>query len=98
MRTTLTVVIRVREPLSGRLAAAFDGLTPVRRDAAATELTGQVADQAQLFGLLAHVRDLGLTLASVDVIEVHHGPGSPPEASGSLSNGDGTPVGEGSRP
>lgn len=34
-----------------------------------TELTGTVPDQAALFGLLCHIRDLGLPLISVEFIE-----------------------------
>jgi len=68
MRSTSTVVIRVRGHLSRRLAAAFDGMTPVRLGSA-TELVGEVADQAQLYGLIARVRDLGLALESVTVVE-----------------------------
>jgi hypothetical protein len=66
MESTRTVRITVRGRLSERLAAAFDGMTPVRRSSA-TELVGQVVDQAQLHGLLARIRDLGLELKSVTV-------------------------------
>ena len=66
MNTTLSIRITVRGRLSQRLAAAFDGMTPVRR-AGATELVGEVADQAQLHGLLSRIRDLGLELESVTV-------------------------------
>ncbi len=58
----------MRGRLSDRLAAAFDGLTPVGRSGA-TELAGEVVDQAQLHGLLARVRDLGLELQSVTVLD-----------------------------
>jgi hypothetical protein len=34
-----------------------------------TELTGTVPDQSALFGLLCHIRDLGLPLISVEFIE-----------------------------
>ncbi len=34
-----------------------------------TELTGTVPDQAALFGLLCHIRDLALPLISVEFIE-----------------------------
>jgi hypothetical protein len=68
MESTRTVRITVRGRLSERLVAAFDGMTPVRRSGA-TELVGQVVDQAQLHGLLARIRDLGLELKSVTVAD-----------------------------
>lgn len=34
-----------------------------------TELTGIVADQPALFGLLSHIRDLGVPLISIEFIE-----------------------------
>jgi len=34
-----------------------------------TELTGTVTDQSALFGLLCHIRDLGLPLILVEYIE-----------------------------
>ena len=58
----------MRGRLSDRLAAAFESLTPVRRRGA-TELVGEVADQAQLHGLLTRVRDLGLELQSLTVLD-----------------------------
>ena len=66
MKSTRTVRIRVRGRLSDRLGAAFDGMTLVRRSGA-TELVGDVVDQAQLHGFLTRVRDLGLELEAVDV-------------------------------
>ncbi len=38
-----------------------------------TELIGTVPDQAALFGLLCHIRDLGLPLVSVEFIETKKG-------------------------
>ena len=61
----------VRERLSERLAAAFDGVTLVT-GAGATELVGEIVDQAQLHGLLTRIRDLGLTLQSVTVSDATH--------------------------
>jgi hypothetical protein len=66
MNTTQRIRITVRGRLSKRLASAFEGMTLVRR-AGASELVGEVADQAQLHGLLSRVRDLGLELESVAV-------------------------------
>jgi hypothetical protein len=37
--------------------------------ASVTELTGTVSDQSALFGLLCHIRDLGLPLISVKFIK-----------------------------
>lgn len=68
MESTRTVRITVRGRLSERLAAAFDGMTPVRRSGA-TELVGRAVDQAQLHGLLGRIRDLGLELKSVIVAD-----------------------------
>ena len=66
MDTTRSIRITVRGRLSNRLAAAFDGLTLVRRTGA-TELVGEITDQAQLHGVLRRIRDLGLELQSVTV-------------------------------
>jgi hypothetical protein len=66
MDTTLRIRIRVRGGLSRRLATAFEGMTLVPR-CGATDLVGEVADQAQLHALLARIRDLGLELESVEV-------------------------------
>jgi hypothetical protein len=69
MKSTLDIRITVRGGcVSPRLAAAFDGMRLVRRNGV-TELTGEVADQTQLFGLLTRIRDLGLELESVRVVE-----------------------------
>ncbi len=56
--------IRVKGILDGRWTAWFDGLQ-VSGDGEETVLSGPVADQAALHGLLAKVRDLGLFLISV---------------------------------
>jgi hypothetical protein len=67
MKPTLTIRMIVRERLSERLGAAFDGMT-LRRSGGATELCGEVVDHAQLHGLLTRIRDLGLELESVTVL------------------------------
>ena len=66
MNETLRIRITVHGRLSDRLAAAFEGMSLERRRGA-TDLVGEVADQAQLHGLLSRIRDLGLELASVTV-------------------------------
>jgi len=70
MNTTKIIRIVVRGRLSARLAGAFDGLTLVRGDGT-TEMRGDVVDQAQVHGLLARIRDLGIELESVTVSERH---------------------------
>jgi hypothetical protein len=60
--------IRVQGELDERWAAWFDGLT-VTAASDETVITGLVADQPALHGLLIKVRDLGLRLISVNCIE-----------------------------
>lgn len=79
MKRTQTVRITVRGRLSERFAIAFDGMTPVRR-AGATELVGEVVDQAQLHGLLARIRDLGLELESLRVVAANRAARGRPRA------------------
>ena len=57
------IVIRGR--LSPRYDAAFDGVTLLPRSGS-TLLTAQVADPAQLYGLLNRLRDFGIELISVN--------------------------------
>jgi hypothetical protein len=66
--------IRVKGRLDTRWTAWFDGLTLTHGSDGTTIIHGPVADQAALHGLLQKVRDLGLSLISVN----HVGPGHPP--------------------
>jgi hypothetical protein len=50
----------------------FDGLTITQESDGDTRLTGVVADQSALYGLLRKVRDLGLTLLAVNVVAVDY--------------------------
>jgi hypothetical protein len=68
MTATRTVQITVRGRVSDRLAAAFDGMTLVQRSGA-TDLVGEVVDQAQLHSRLTRIRDLGLELESLRVFD-----------------------------
>ena len=68
MNTTHHIQIKLRDRLSDRLATCFEGMTLVHR-ADGTELVGEIADQAQLHGLLSRIRDLGLELESVTTDE-----------------------------
>jgi hypothetical protein len=57
--------IRVTGRLDPRWAAWFDGLTLRQEVDGTSVLSGRVADQAALHGLLQRVRDLGIPLVSV---------------------------------
>ena len=57
--------IRVKGHLGSQWADWFGGLTVTLEDSGETLLTGPVADQAALHGLLRKVRDLGMPLVSV---------------------------------
>ena len=56
--------IKVKGHLDRRWTEWFGGLTITLEDNGETLLTGQVADQAALHGLLRKVRDLGMPLIS----------------------------------
>jgi hypothetical protein len=57
--------IVVRGELSHRYLSAFEGMTLSAGDGQTT-ISGPVVDQAQLYGLLDRVSDLGLELISVN--------------------------------
>jgi hypothetical protein len=57
--------IRLKGHLNDRWAERFDGLTITLEEDGDTLLTGLVADQAALHGLLKRIRDLGMPLVSV---------------------------------
>ena len=52
----------------GQRVSALD----IRAERGVTTLTGQVADQPALFGLLLKIRDLSLALLSVNLVEGGH--------------------------
>ena len=58
--------LRVKGHLDARWADWFDGLTLTQWPDGTTTIHGAVADQAALHGLLQRLRDLGLTLISVE--------------------------------
>jgi len=61
--------LRVEGHLDEHWSAWFGGLTLTREDDGTTTLQGAVADQAELHGLLAKIRDLGTPLLSVHARE-----------------------------
>jgi hypothetical protein len=62
--------IRIRGVLSSPLLIAFPGLTADTRDGA-TVLSGPLPDQAALYGVLAQIEALGLTLLEVRQVPPH---------------------------
>jgi hypothetical protein len=54
--------IRIRGHLDPAWSAWFDDLTVTQTDDGTSELVGPLVDQAALFGLLARLRDLAVTL------------------------------------
>ncbi len=61
--------IRVKGYLDDRWAEWFEGLTITLEENGDTLLTGSVVDQAALHGLLKKVRDLGIPLLSVNLVQ-----------------------------
>lgn len=62
---TLHYKITVKEYLDGSWSDWFDSLKITHAKDGATTLAGAVRDQTALYGLIARVRDLGLTLVDV---------------------------------
>jgi hypothetical protein len=63
--------IRLRGRLDAHWAAWFDGLTVTDEIDGTTVLSGPIADQAALHGVLQRVRDLGLPLVSVSCLDAN---------------------------
>ncbi len=57
--------IRIEGHLETRWAAWFEGMTLTHAVDGTSALTGVIADQAQLHGLLQKLRDLGVPLISI---------------------------------
>jgi hypothetical protein len=60
------VEIRVKELLDESWSEWLEGFTLTHTDQKETILTGSVVDQATLYGLIAKLRDLGVTLMAVN--------------------------------
>ena len=64
-RTPVRYCIRVKGHLGPQWSEWFDRMTVILEADGTTTLSGPIADQAALHGLLTKVRDLGLELISV---------------------------------
>ncbi len=67
MLEVTNVEIRLGDMLDERWAAHFEPFKLASTETG-TRLTGPVHDQAELFGLLLRIRDLGLRLVSVNPV------------------------------
>lgn len=61
--------IHIKELIADKWLVWFEEFSITRTDSGETLLTGPIADQSALHGLLAKIRDLNLTLVSVNCIE-----------------------------
>ena len=62
--------IIVKGVLDSKWSDWFEGMTVTPQPDGETVLTGPVADQAALHGLLQKIRDMGLPLVSVGPVEI----------------------------
>lgn len=77
----LQVEIRIKGQIDEHWSAWFEGLTITHTTEGETLLSGELVDQAALYGLLAKVRDLGLPLQSVNSMKTEApDEGHPPDA------------------
>ena len=67
-----TYQIRVKGNLESKWSDWFDGFVITVQANHETLLTGPVADQAALHGLLAKLRDLGLPILLVERLELNN--------------------------
>ena len=65
-----TVEIRVKGHIDAHWSDWFEGMTIRHTEQDETILLGTVIDQAALYGVLAKLRNLGLSLLSVNSVEV----------------------------
>jgi hypothetical protein len=68
-RDPVGYLVRVRGHLDPHWSAWFGDFTLIHEVDGTTTLSGIVADQAELHGMLVKVRDLGVTLVSVEITE-----------------------------
>jgi hypothetical protein len=64
--------ICIRGLLDSSWSEWFDGLTVTPEADGTTTLTGQIVDQAALYGVLGRLRDLGATLVTVEQLAAGH--------------------------
>ena len=65
--------LRIAGHLDQHWSPWFGDLTLAHEDDGTTSLTGVIADQAELHGVLSKIRDLGVTLISLAVVDPSRG-------------------------
>jgi hypothetical protein len=65
MATSATYEIRVKGHIGASWSAWFEGMTIRHTEGGETVLSGPLADEAALHGVLMRIRDLGLPLVEV---------------------------------
>ena len=68
-RAPASYELRVEGHLDEHWSTWFNEMSLIREDDGTTTLRGLVTDQAALHGLLTKVRDLGITLISVEAVD-----------------------------
>ena len=61
--------LRIKGHLSSQRSEWFNGLDITLEDNESTIITGSISNQANLFGILKKIRDLGMLLISVKQID-----------------------------
>lgn len=74
--------IRIEGHLDPSWQAWFEGLAIVPQEDGTSRLTGSLRDQAALYGILAKLRGLGLTLLALETSEVRTQENLPEEEKG----------------
>jgi hypothetical protein len=65
--------IKIKGQLDSSRSEWFEGCTIIREEDGTTVLTGPVADQSALYGVLNKIRNLNLSIVSVNCIEPDNG-------------------------
>jgi hypothetical protein len=73
MSRVSTYELRVEGHLDDHWSAWLGNLSIARHDDGTSTLTGPVADQAQLHGVLSALRDMGVTLLSFEALDAPDG-------------------------
>ena len=66
------VEIRIKGLIGDNFSNWFEDMEIYHTGVGETTLAGSIPDQAALYGLIAKIRDLGLSLLSVKILEQDH--------------------------